>query len=177
MNIHGQAPGHSYGPPPRPERAPVPPGYPPVAPLARRTVARLIDVVLVLAAITGIILWVGALPIGPLEVNADGSQPDPEPFFLGLAGIAAVVVLPEIILVATLGATIGKLLTGLRVIDVQTLRKPSWGSSLLRWLLPHVGLAVCLPINPIIWGSALFDGSGARRGWHDRAANTVVVRR
>ncbi|MFD8082135.1 RDD family protein [Kitasatospora sp. NPDC059722] len=82
----------------------------------------------------------------------------------------------EVLPTARTGQTFGKRLTGIRVADaaaspsaaVRT--RLSLGRSLLRWAVRQLSLFV--PVA-LLW--PLLDRS-ARRGWHDRAARTRVVR-
>ncbi len=74
------------------------------------------------------------------------------------------------------GQTPGKMLIGTRVVMERTARIPGLGPSALRWAVP--GVFVFLPgvsiISAVIYGWLLFDT--LRRGLHDKAAKTVVVR-
>jgi len=74
------------------------------------------------------------------------------------------------------GQTPGKMLIGTRVVMERTSRIPGLGPSALRWAVP--GVFVFLPgvsiISAVIYGWLLFDT--LRRGLHDKAAKTVVVR-
>ncbi len=74
------------------------------------------------------------------------------------------------------GQTPGKMLIGTRVVMERTARIPGLGPSALRWLVP--GVFVFLPgvsvVSAVIYGWLLFDTR--RRGLHDKAAKTVVVR-
>lgn len=74
------------------------------------------------------------------------------------------------------GRTPGKMMTRTRVVMALTSKTPGLGPSVMRWILP--GLFLFLPGIPIsllvIYGWLLFDAR--RRGLHDKAARTVVVR-
>ncbi len=74
------------------------------------------------------------------------------------------------------GQTPGKMLIGTRVVMERTVRIPDLGPSALRWAVP--GVFVFLPgvsiLSAVIYGWLLFDT--LRRGLHDKAARTVVVR-
>lgn len=65
------------------------------------------------------------------------------------------------------GFTIGKLLTGTRVVD-ESGGRPSWGQVVGRTF------ARLIPFEPF---SLLFSGDGVRRGWHDSLPRTYVVRK
>jgi len=77
---------------------------------------------------------------------------------------------------AVRGQTPGKMLTGTKVVMQATAEIPGLGPAALRWLIP--GLFVFLPgvsiISVVVYGWLLFDN--LRRGLHDKAAKTVVVR-
>ncbi|MGO1002531.1 RDD family protein [Lysobacter sp. CA196] len=64
------------------------------------------------------------------------------------------------------GATIGKLITGTRVVDEQG-RPPSWGQVIGRTF------ARLIPFEPF---TVLFSEDGRISGWHDRLPKTLVVR-
>ena len=139
-------------------------GLPPTGPgsmarLGRRVAALTID-------------WVACLAVAAvlLPVRADG------PFLLrgDALGTLAVFAVENLVLVATLGHTLGHRLLGLQVRRVVgggpaagasvPPRAPGFAQSLLRALL------LCLVLPAAVW-----DGDG--RGLHDRAAGTVIVRR
>jgi uncharacterized RDD family membrane protein YckC len=74
------------------------------------------------------------------------------------------------------GQTPGKMLIGTRVVMERTSRIPGPVPAVLRWVVP--GVFVFLPgvsiLSAVIYGWLLFDS--LRRGLHDKAAGTVVVR-
>jgi uncharacterized RDD family membrane protein YckC len=115
--------------------------------------------------------------------------------FFGLAGVHdrssvawaaigwALYVVPS---TAAHGRTLGKLAAGTRVVDVRTMRPPAPRLSLLRWAVlagPTIVLALVagdartgvawlgtsVVLAPITWDVL-------RRGLHDRAAGTLVIR-
>jgi len=77
---------------------------------------------------------------------------------------------------ASVGQTPGKMLLHTKVLKQRTARIPGLGSAALRWVVP--GIFVFLPgvsvISAVVYGWLLFDT--LRRGLHDKAAGTVVVR-
>ncbi len=89
------------------------------------------------------------------------------------AGVLAVL---EVIPTALRGRTPGKVMLGLRVVDVRTGGPPGWSRSVLRALLLHAWVAV-----PVVgYGipvaiAATTVLSPSTRGLHDRLAGTVVV--
>ncbi|HEX3622503.1 MAG TPA: RDD family protein [Acidimicrobiales bacterium] len=75
------------------------------------------------------------------------------------------------------GQTAGKLAVGSRVVVEADGSVPGWRRSLLRWFvaegvgqIPYIGIWISL----VVIGSLLFDSR--RRGLHDKAAGTIVVR-
>nr|WP_316642555.1 RDD family protein [uncultured Roseateles sp.] len=69
------------------------------------------------------------------------------------------------------GATPGKLLAGIRVIDMRTGARPGLWQSLMRWVGYFVS---ALPLGlGLLWAAVDPD----KRAWHDRLAGTQVVRR
>ncbi|WP_402464700.1 RDD family protein [Isoptericola aurantiacus] len=82
---------------------------------------------------------------------------------LATLGVFAVM---NLVLVASVGSTIGHRLLGLRVrrLDVEGPHLVGFGRAAVRALL------VCLVIPAVVW-----DADG--RGLHDKAAGTVIVRR
>jgi uncharacterized RDD family membrane protein YckC len=74
------------------------------------------------------------------------------------------------LLVGLQGRTIGHRAAGLRVVDVHTGALIGPGRAALRWLVLSVTGAICT----LGYWSPFFD-STRRQGWHDKAANAVVV--
>ncbi len=91
--------------------------------------------------------------------------------------LALVSVLYDPAMIAIRGQTIGKMVTGIRVVRLDDGELPSWGRSFGRWVLPGVLLAIPgIGFVPVVicWASLTWDPS--RRGWHDKVAGTVVVK-
>ncbi|QKW19727.1 RDD family protein [Kitasatospora sp. NA04385] len=76
----------------------------------------------------------------------------------------------QVLPIARTGQTFGKRMARVRVVAAGGTGAPGFGRSLVRWLVRGLGTAVLL--GPV---AALLDRP-ARRGWHDRAARTRVVR-
>ena len=88
-----------------------------------------------------------------------------------------VTLLYETTMIAMRGQTVGKMLTGVRVIRADDGGLPGWGKSIGRWLvltlpsqIPGIGWIVTL----LVYLSPTWDDR--RQGWHDKAVATVVVR-
>lgn len=133
--------------------------------VGRRFVAVLVDSIL-LGIVFGVI---GAL-FGQFQVSGGSVS-------VSLTGVPAVLTfviffLYFIVLEAALGATLGKLLLGIRVVNVDGSRI-SWGASILRNILRIID---ALPFAYIL-GAILIWTSPRKQRLGDRAARTVVVRR
>ncbi|MGW0631696.1 RDD family protein [Streptomyces sp. NPDC002758] len=84
----------------------------------------------------------------------------------------------DVIFVTALGATPGKMILGMRIVNSRTGQKPSFGPALVRWGFPiGLGYITCGLGYILIVISPFFDGTGQLRGWHDKAANTLVIKK
>lgn len=180
----GLAPPPPPGPPPTAPPAPsrravaqpggaypVAPGS--VAPIGSRALAYAID---------GLVLLV-AYGIGYGVVAATGNLParvsDPGatrvalllPVLLGL-----LVAIGQWVAEATTGATVGNAITGIRTVSYRTGRPAGLLAILVRQLVVAVGFLVCLVGEWVVVVSGTWDPSPAQRGWHDKAAGTLVLR-
>jgi uncharacterized RDD family membrane protein YckC len=135
--------------------------------VGRRLVAVLIDTILY-----WIVFFIVAKLFGTTQVSGANVS-------ASLSGAPALVVgilffLYYIVLEAVLGATLGKLLLGIRVVTVDGSRI-GWGASIIRNLLRIVdGLPY---IIPYLLGAILVWTAPQRQRLGDRVAKTVVVRR
>ncbi|MCZ9339531.1 RDD family protein, partial [Streptomyces sp. TRM76130] len=84
-------------------------------------------------------------------------------------------VLYEWLMTGLVGATLGKLCVGIRVVKVDTGQKPGLGSSFIRYIIPVVGSFACGIGQLLVYLSPFWDKSGRQQGWHDKAASTMVV--
>jgi uncharacterized RDD family membrane protein YckC len=153
----------------RPEQFP-PSGADSLAPIGRRFVARLIDIV---------VLAVPAyLAMAPQIDPDNANDPYDGPLWLYYLVVLVVPVVYEVVFIAWRGQTIGKVTVGVRVARLGDGGIPTWWQAGVRALLP---IAVAnLPIQPV--ASLLAIGvyllallSPLRQGLHDRAAGTVVL--
>lgn len=164
------------------------------APMGRRVVAYLIDRFFVYGATMAAAIpyiWTQIMEVlGNLEVDSDTSILDfYADFFaaLGAGGIfrlAAVVAgiffaasgaytIPQ---TAIWGQTIGKRITGLRVVARDGGLRVGWAAALWRWCLPSVvsfawGVGSALSVGAYLWALT----NPERRGLHDMVAGTTVV--
>lgn len=161
--------GEPQPPPPDMERDvnPVPHLDHPLAAPARRVIARLIDV----AVLIGLSLLVRVL----VDDDLSAAETSATAAILTLALTVAY----EVGMVASIGATVGKLATGLRIVDQQGHIPPSPKSAILRWapnalaIVPVVGIlaAMAVLLASLIW---IFT-EPQRRSIFDRTARTHVV--
>jgi uncharacterized RDD family membrane protein YckC len=133
--------------------------------VGRRFVATLVDSILYL-----IVFVVVAVVSGHAQASGGNAS-------ASLSGAPALIIdilffLYYIVLEAVLGATLGKLLLGIRVVNVDGSRI-SWGASTIRNILRIID---ALPFAYIL-GAILIWTSARKQRLGDRAARTVVVRR
>ncbi|WP_371677057.1 RDD family protein [Streptomyces sp. NBC_01276] len=84
----------------------------------------------------------------------------------------------DVIFVSTMGSTPGKMILGMRIVNSRTGQKPSFGPALVRWGFPiGLGYITCGLGYILIVISPFFDNTGQLRGWHDKAANTLVIKK
>jgi uncharacterized RDD family membrane protein YckC len=140
---------------------------PVLAPLGRRAIGLFIDQMV--AAVPMILLFLA------LGYQFDEMIVDTPGFWFNL-GFVAIGLLHETIGVARFGRTVGKWITGTRVVDAATLAGVSLSSALIRSLVPAAfgvvpGIGMLLGMGVYLW--AFFDPR--RQGIHDKAAGTLVV--
>ena len=136
--------------------------------------AKVIDaVILVGVIVVGIILVLLSLVAGEWGVGIGIV----EGVLLSSVMFGLVSLLYDPVLIAIRGQTIGKMATRIRVVRADNGELPSWGRSFSRWavpgaliVIPGVGFVLAL----ICYASLTWDAS--RRGWHDKAAGTIVVK-
>ncbi|MFD7862659.1 RDD family protein [Streptomyces sp. NPDC059783] len=99
--------------------------------------------------------------------------------FLGAALLSALtVIFYDVIFVSTTGSTPGKMILGMRIVNSRTGQKPTFGPALVRWGFPiGLGYITCFLGYVLIVISPFFDNTGQLRGWHDKAANTLVIKK
>lgn len=149
-----------------------------LAGIAPRALARLSDFVLEILVPGNVLV----LLFAETSKDANGqTQIDSVPVWLFpiLAGIVAAY---EIGVVAWRSQTVGMLIGGMRIVDAQTGEPVGTQAAVRRAALPLLAFVVYL-VAPVIGGlaylavylSPLLD-STLRRGWHDRMADTLVIR-
>ncbi|MGL5858443.1 MAG: RDD family protein [Angustibacter sp.] len=93
--------------------------------------------------------------------------------FYGLTFVATIAY--EVVLIALRGATLGKQIMKIKVVQEANGSLPGWSPSVIRWIIPTAGSFVCGIGQLVVFLSPLFDNSGRQQGWHDKAAKTHVV--
>lgn len=178
--------GAGYGYPQQPGY-PGGPGMPPrVASMGRRFGARLIDgvaftvIYIILAAVGVAGSFNAANDCDPNAVDystcVNDASSDIVASIGAVVGVFAVIgLLYEWLMVGLVGATLGKMAVGLRVVKADTGQKPGLGSSFIRWIIPIVGSLACGIGQLLVYLSPFWDKSGRQQGWHDKAASTMVV--
>ncbi|MEU5534658.1 RDD family protein [Streptomyces sp. NPDC020362] len=183
-----QAPGV---PPQQGYGYPQQPGYPGgagprVATMGRRFGARMIDGV-VFGVIYGVLIAGGVASFAGDAQNCDpgavdyntcmnNASSDFMSKFGAIFGVLAIIgLLYEWLMTGLVGATLGKLAVGIRVVKVDTGQKPGLGSAFIRWIIPMVGSILCGIGQLLVYLSPFWDKSGRQQGWHDKAASTMVV--
>ncbi|MFE7564622.1 RDD family protein [Kitasatospora sp. NPDC057500] len=95
-----------------------------------------------------------------------------------MVGVLAVFnLLYEWLMVAFVGATLGKMAMGLRVVKESNGQTPGLGGGFIRFIIPIVGAFLCYIGALLVYLSPFFDNSGKLQGWHDRAAGTLVIKK
>lgn len=149
-----------------------------IALLARRLAARCIDMFTVLFMTLALVL-LGLAPV----MNSISSRWAPEPWGRALAATILYTLVSTVYEVSFLGLrgqTPGKDICHVRVVDLATGQRPSFGQALIR-TLPFAVLRLCPGVAlataaPILFGlPALVTSAG--RSLPDLAARTMVIRR
>ncbi|MEV7129028.1 RDD family protein [Streptomyces sp. NPDC093260] len=146
-------------------------GMPPLADSGRRTLARIIDLILI-----GVIAWLvtWALHVNEYAMNADQIEVGRS---LGQSAVGLVLYIAyDTFMTARRGQTLGKRWLGMRVANLSDGSTPTVATSLARaavlWV-PFWFCCACLWLA-ICGGWSFFDRP-YKQGLHDKAAKTVVV--
>ncbi|MEU0943733.1 RDD family protein [Streptomyces canus] len=167
---HGDAPG---GDPYGGASYPTDPlaGMPPLAPSGRRTLARIIDMILV-AIVVGLVTW--GFGVNEYDVNGDNVQYGKS---LAQSLLAAVLYIAyDTVMITRSGQTLGKKWLGMRVANLDNGATPSAQTTLIRSAVLWIPFAFCCACiwTAISGGWSYFD-KPYKQGLHDKAAKTVVV--
>ncbi|GGL71920.1 hypothetical protein GCM10010129_14420 [Streptomyces fumigatiscleroticus] len=148
-----------------------PPGMPPLGDSGRRTLARIIDMILV-----GVVVWLLTLAFGVSEYQMDSDRIEASRS-LGQSVIAAVLFTAyDTFMIARSGQTLGKRWLGLRVADLDDGATPSVQTALIRSAVLWLPFAFCCAcVWTIVAGGWSFFDKPYKQGLHDKVAKTVVV--
>ncbi|MET8611958.1 RDD family protein [Streptomyces misionensis] len=146
-------------------------GMPPLADSAKRTLARIIDMILV-----GIVVYLLTWAFNVREYEVNGDRVDAARS-LGQSVIAAVLYIAyDTFLTHKTGQTLGKKWLRMRVANLSDGATPSTQTSLLRALVLWLPFAFCCAcVWTVICGGWSFFDRPYKQGLHDKAAKTVVV--
>jgi uncharacterized RDD family membrane protein YckC len=144
---------------------------PPLADSGKRTLARIIDLILV-----GIVVWLLTLGFNVNEYEFGGDRAEVGKS-LGQSLIALVLYMAyDTVMTARTGQTLGKKWLNLRVANLDDGANPSVQTALIRAAVLWIPFAFCCAcIWTAISGGWSFFDKPYKQGLHDKAAKTVVV--
>ncbi|MEU6357740.1 RDD family protein [Streptomyces sp. NPDC047072] len=146
-------------------------GMPPLASSGRRTLARIIDLILV-----GIVVWLITWGFGVSEYDVDSDKVQyGKPLAQSLVA-ALIYIAYDTVMTARSGQTLGKKWLGMRVANLDNGSTPSVQTNLVRAAVLWIPFAFCCACiwTAISGGWSYFD-KPYKQGLHDKAAKTVVV--
>ncbi|MER6030621.1 RDD family protein [Streptomyces sp. NPDC001851] len=146
-------------------------GMPPLADSGRRTLARIVDMILV-----GIVVWLLTWAFGVREYQVDGDQVEVGRSVAQSVIAAVLYIAYDTFMMARHGQTLGKRWLGMRVANLDDGATPSVQANLIRALVLWLPFAFCCAcIWTAISGGWSFFDKPYKQGLHDKAAKTVVV--
>ncbi|MES9557684.1 MULTISPECIES: RDD family protein [unclassified Streptomyces] len=180
-------PGYGYPQQPGQPGAPAPEGYANVPNLGTVEVgtygarfgARLLDMIFayIVVIVLNLIIF-GAAFAGSSSGDDASAGLALGSVFASLLVSALTFIFYDVIFVSTMGTTPGKMILGMRIVNSRTGQKPTFGPALVRWGFPiGLGYITCGLGYVLIVISPFFDNTGQLRGWHDKAANTLVIKK
>jgi len=146
------------------------------ASLGRRFLAVLVDQVVVLALGGGVVLVASVRAAAALRDEVEPAPAVPTVVLVGAACLALAVTLAQWLAHGRWGWTLGRRLLQIRTVDVHSRRPIGAGRVLVRGLVVAAGLLAFAVGQLVVLLSPLFDATGRRRGWHDRAVDAEVLR-
>ncbi|WP_225831738.1 RDD family protein [Streptomyces sp. NK08204] len=146
-------------------------GMPPLADSGKRTLARIIDMILV-----GIVVWLLTWAFGVREYQVNGDRAEVARSFAQSFVAAVLYVGYDTFMISKSGQTLGKKWLNMRVANLDNGATPSVQTALIRSLVLWVPFAFCCACiwTAIAGGWSYFD-KPYKQGLHDKAAKTVVV--
>ncbi|GAP50940.1 RDD family protein [Streptomyces azureus] len=146
-------------------------GMPPLADSGKRTLARIIDMILV-----GAVVWLLTWGFDVNEYDVDSDRIEVGKSFWQSAVAAVLYIAYDTVLTARTGQTLGKKLLNMRVANLDNGATPSAQNALMRAAVLWIPFAFCCACvwTAISGGWSFFDRP-YKQGLHDKAAKTVVV--
>ncbi|MFG2634301.1 RDD family protein [Streptomyces sp. NPDC048362] len=146
-------------------------GMPPLADSGRRTLARILDMILV-----GIVVWLLTWAFGVRQYDVNGDHIEVGRSVAQSVIAAVLYVAYDTLLIGRTGQTLGMKWLNMRVANLENGATPSPQTSLIRALVLWVPFAFCCACiwTAICGGWSYFD-KPYKQGLHDKAAKTVVV--
>ncbi|MGC5037786.1 RDD family protein [Streptomyces sp. DT190] len=146
-------------------------GMPPLADSGKRTLARILDMILV-----GVVVWLLTWGFGVSEYDVDSDRVEVGKSFWQSAVAAVLYIAYDTVLTARTGQTLGKRLLRMRVANLDNGATPSVQTALARAAVLWIPFAFCCACvwTAICGGWSFFDRP-YKQGLHDKAAKTVVV--
>ncbi|GAA3303312.1 hypothetical protein GCM10020295_51590 [Streptomyces cinereospinus] len=146
-------------------------GMPPLADSGKRTLARLLDMVLV-----GVVVWLLSWGFNVEEYSMDAERVDVGDS-VAQSVIAVVLYMAyDTIMIAKSGQTLGKKWLNMRVAHLDDGTTPSAQAALVRSAVLWIPFAFCCAcIWTAVCGGWSFFDKPYKQGLHDKAAKTVVV--
>ncbi|MDF3144796.1 MULTISPECIES: RDD family protein [unclassified Streptomyces] len=146
-------------------------GMPPLADSGKRTLARIIDMILV-----GIVVWLLTWGFGVTEYDVDADEVEYGKSFVQSLVAALLFIGYDTFMTVSTGQTLGKKLLNMRVANLDNGATPSVQTALIRAAVLWIPFAFCCAcIWTAICGGWSFFDRPYKQGLHDKAAKTVVV--
>jgi uncharacterized RDD family membrane protein YckC len=146
-------------------------GMPPLADSGKRTLARIIDMILV-----GIVVWLLTWGFGVREYDVSGDRIEVGKSFAQSVIAAVLYIGYDTFMITRSGQTLGKQWLNMRVANLADGATPSAQSALTRSAVLWIPFAFCCAcIWTAISGGWSFFDKPYKQGLHDKAAKTVVV--
>ncbi|WP_330339694.1 RDD family protein [Streptomyces sp. NBC_00557] len=146
-------------------------GMPPLADSGKRTLARIVDMVLV-----GIVVWLLTWAFGVREYTVDDNHVEVGRSVAQSVVAAVLYIAYDTFMMSRYGQTLGKKWFRMRVANLDDGATPSVQTNLVRSVVLWVPFAFCCACiwTAICGGWSYFD-KPYKQGLHDKAAKTVVV--
>ncbi|KUL38343.1 RDD family protein [Streptomyces regalis] len=146
-------------------------GMPPLADSGKRTLARIIDMILV-----GVVVWLLTWGFGVTEYDVDADDVEYSKSFVQSLIAALLFIGYDTYMTVRTGQTLGKKLLNLRVANLDNGATPSVQTALIRAAVLWIPFAFCCACvwTAICGGWSFFDRP-YKQGLHDKSAKTVVV--